>query len=69
LHERAGVSLASQESTMPLYEFLCRKCNKEFTLVMRLEKYEHHDVACPHCKSKEVEQAVTGVSVITSKKS
>ena len=54
---------------MPLYDFLCRKCDKEFTLVMRLEEYEHHDVACPHCKSKEVERAVTGVSVITSKKS
>jgi hypothetical protein len=35
---------------------------------MRMEEFERHDVACPHCKSKDVEQALTAVSVITSKK-
>ncbi len=54
---------------MPVYEFLCRKCDKEFTLVLRIEEYERHDFTCPHCRSTEVEQAVTTFSVITPKKS
>jgi putative FmdB family regulatory protein len=54
---------------MPIYEFLCRKCNKEFTLMLHFDEYDRHDVACPHCKSKQVEQAVTSVSVVTSRKS
>ncbi len=54
---------------MPVYEFLCSKCKKEFTLTLRLEEYERHEIACPHCRSKQVEQAVTGFSVVTSRKS
>lgn len=54
---------------MPVYEFLCRKCDKEFTVVLSVEEHERHDVTCPHCKGKEVEQAVTAFSVVTSKKS
>jgi putative FmdB family regulatory protein len=54
---------------MPVYEFLCRKCDREFTLVLHLEEYERGGVTCPHCKSKQVEQALSSVSVVTSKKS
>lgn len=54
---------------MPVYEFLCRNCDKEFTLALRVEDYERGGFTCPHCQSREVEQAVTSVSVITSKKS
>jgi len=54
---------------MPVYEFLCRKCDKEFTLMLRLAEYERGGFTCPRCKSKRVEQAVTSVSVVTSKKS
>jgi putative FmdB family regulatory protein len=54
---------------MPVYEFHCRKCDKEFTLVLSIGEHERHDFTCPHCQSKDVEQAVTTVSVVTSKKS
>jgi putative FmdB family regulatory protein len=54
---------------MPVYEFLCRKCDKEFTQVMSFAEYERHDVRCPKCKSKDVEQALSSVSVVTSRKS
>lgn len=54
---------------MPVYDFLCTKCGKEFTLVLSVQGYEQRNVACPHCKSKEVERTLTAVQVITSKKS
>jgi putative FmdB family regulatory protein len=54
---------------MPVYEFLCRKCDKEFTLVLTIDEHERHDVKCPRCRSKQVEQAVSSVSVVTSRKS
>lgn len=54
---------------MPVYDFRCKDCGKEFTVVLHVEEWERHDVTCPHCHSKEVEQAVTAFQVITPKKS
>ncbi len=54
---------------MPIYDFACLECGKEFSLVLTLKQHEQKDVACPHCKSKQVERLVTTCEVITSKKS
>ncbi len=54
---------------MPHYEFICRKCNKTFTLILSLADYEEGRVTCPKCKSKKVEQKFTAFSAVTSKKS
>ena len=58
---------------MPIYEFLCRSCGKEFTEVLSLAEYDaecdKHEVACPNCGSKLVEQLVAACSVFTSHKS
>jgi putative FmdB family regulatory protein len=54
---------------VPLYEFKCQKCGKEFTLAISLRQYEQKEFACPACQSKEVEQLITSAQVITSKKS
>lgn len=54
---------------MPIYEFLCHSCGKEFTEVLTLTEYENKQVVCPQCGSKEVEQAVAACSVVTSRKS
>ena len=54
---------------MPVYEFVCLKCRKEFTLTLPLREYEKGDFRCPHCKSRSVEQLVTTCEVVTSKKS
>ena len=37
---------------MPLYEFVCGKCDQDFELLVRSAKWEG-DAACPHCGSKE----------------
>lgn len=54
---------------MPVYDYLCTACGQEFTLTLHLAEYDKHDVACPHCQSRQVERAVTAVEVVTSKKS
>jgi putative FmdB family regulatory protein len=54
---------------MPAYEFECRKCGKEFTLVLSVSEYEKKGFTCPECRSQDVEQLVTSAQVITSKKS
>jgi putative FmdB family regulatory protein len=54
---------------MPIYEFDCLKCRREFKLVLSLREYEKKNVSCPRCKSKKVEQILTSCQVVTSKKS
>ena len=54
---------------VPVYEFHCRKCGADFTLVMSLKEYEKKDAACPKCRSKEVERTFSTLQVVTSRKS
>jgi putative FmdB family regulatory protein len=54
---------------MPVYEFVCLECSREFALALSLREYELKDLACPQCKSKMIERLVTTCEVITSRKS
>jgi putative FmdB family regulatory protein len=54
---------------MPLYEYRCQECKKEFSRVLTLKEYERGDVECPGCKSKKVEQKPATFFAVTSKKS
>lgn len=54
---------------MPVYDFLCNACGKEFTLTLHLAEYEKHGFTCPHCQSTAVERAVSSCEVVTSRKS
>ncbi len=54
---------------MPTYEYLCKKCNKSFSLVMTIAEHDKRRPACPHCKSRSVRGQISGTTVITSKKS
>jgi len=38
---------------MPLYEFVCGKCEKDFELLVRSVKWEG-EAACPRCGSKKL---------------
>jgi putative FmdB family regulatory protein len=38
---------------MPLYEFVCTKCEKDFESLVRSSNWEG-SVACPHCGSKKL---------------
>ena len=54
---------------MPQYEFLCKDCNKKFSLTLSLAEYEKGGFKCPHCESKKVEQRWAAFYAVTGKKS
>ncbi len=55
---------------MPTYEFRCKDCQKDFSVLMTITEYEKSPLpTCPHCNSKNVGRVFTSVTVQTSKKS
>jgi len=54
---------------MPIYDFMCEKCNKPFTLNISFSEYEKKGFKCPKCKSAKVRQQITSFQTKTSKKS
>ena len=54
---------------MPIYDFMCEKCKKPFTLTLTFSEYEKKKFRCPNCNSTKVRQQVTSFQAITSKKS
>lgn len=54
---------------MPVYEYICKKCNKEFTISMSLQEKESKKVKCPECKSVRTQQVFSTFVANTSKKS
>ena len=43
---------------MPLYEYVCRKCQKKFSAVLTLQEHAAKKVKCPKCKSQDVEHVI-----------
>lgn len=54
---------------MPVYEYACLDCGKEFTVVLSLRDHELTHATCPECQSKAVEQLASTCQVVTSRKS
>jgi len=54
---------------MPIYDYLCLKCNKVFTEIIRLAEIGKTKPVCPNCKSEEVKKQLTSFHAKTSKKS
>ena len=54
---------------MPVYEFVCRECAREFELVQTLREHEKNTVKCPECGSKKVDRVWSTVFVETPRKS
>ncbi|MBZ5497090.1 MAG: zinc ribbon domain-containing protein [Acidobacteriia bacterium] len=54
---------------MPIYDYICKKCDKKFTAILALSEYEKKKAKCPECGSKKVEQEIQPFFVVTSKKS
>jgi putative FmdB family regulatory protein len=54
---------------MPTYEFLCQKCQKEFTITMTIRERGETQPACPACGSTELEPRFSSVFAKTSRKS
>ncbi|MBC2714448.1 MAG: zinc ribbon domain-containing protein [Desulfobacteraceae bacterium] len=54
---------------MPTYEFNCEKCQKNFTLKMKIAEYEKKKFTCPECNSNKVKKKLTAFQTKTSRKS
>jgi len=55
---------------MPAYEYVCRDCNREFTVFLSIREYEEKpEIKCPKCESDNVQRMLTGFFAKTSKKS
>lgn len=54
---------------MPQYEYYCKDCKKTFTVIERINEHGTHEVTCPGCKGKNVEQRAAAFAAVTSRKS
>lgn len=54
---------------MPTYEYKCLNCSHKFEAVMSIPDHDKHKPQCPECKSKKVEQIVSGFYAKTDSKS
>jgi putative FmdB family regulatory protein len=54
---------------MPVYEFRCDKCRKEFEIIAAVKDYDPAKTKCPKCGSARVERVWSKIHVLTSKKS
>lgn len=54
---------------MPIYEYLCQKCDHTFSIVMTISELETKKIICPECKSKEIKRQISSFQTITAKKS
>lgn len=43
---------------MPLYEYRCLKCGKQFELLRRMQDADR-DLVCPECQAEEVERLLS----------
>jgi putative FmdB family regulatory protein len=54
---------------MPVYEFICRDCQKTFEVVRPISESSAGNLTCTHCGSAKVERTWSTVYAVTSKKS
>jgi putative FmdB family regulatory protein len=54
---------------MPLYEYRCNACQKEFAVTMSISERAKGHPACPHCGRREVQPLMGTFFAQTSKKS
>ena len=45
---------------MPIYEFKCKKCNKDFEKIIA---WDAEGVECPECRSQETEKQLSSFAV------
>jgi putative FmdB family regulatory protein len=55
---------------MPVYDFYCRRCKKEFSAEMHVAEHDSGVVECPECRRKDmVEKELSTFTPVTSHKS
>ena len=55
---------------MPMYEYVCQDCGKDFSIVQSIHEHETtQKVTCVRCGSGDVDRRWSAVAVETSRKS
>jgi putative FmdB family regulatory protein len=54
---------------MPIYEFRCERCRKQFSHSMPISQHGRKRPACPKCGSREVEPVLSAFFAKTVRKS
>jgi putative FmdB family regulatory protein len=54
---------------MPTYEYHCRACGAQFTVRAHISDYGQMAVACPECRSHDVERMMSDFYARTPRKS
>jgi putative FmdB family regulatory protein len=54
---------------MPVYEYFCEACQKQFESVLTMHQHDEDKVICPQCGSNKVKQLAATFTAVTSKKS
>ena len=54
---------------MPNYEFRCLNCRRRFEIFMSYSEYGSRQIACPHCKSENVQRKIGRIRVARSEES
>ena len=54
---------------MPVYEYLCRDCDKTFAITRSMSEAGATDVKCPSCGGNRIDRVYSTVYAKTSKKS
>ena len=54
---------------MPVYDYVCRDCHKNFEQVLTLHAHDQEEIRCPECGSSNIEQEAAAFYAVTSKKS
>jgi len=44
--------------TMPLYEYICRKCHNKFDQVLTIKEHGTKEVRCAKCQSTDLEKVI-----------
>ena len=53
---------------MPVYDYLCKQCKKEFEKVLTLKQHDE-PITCPNCGGADVEHPVVPFYAVTPSKS
>ncbi len=48
---------------MPVYEYLCSKCSKKFTISLSYQEYDNAKPACSFCGSDQVQRKIGRIRV------
>jgi putative FmdB family regulatory protein len=54
---------------MPTYEYQCKDCRKEFSIMQSMTEHARGGTRCPQCGSEQLVQKISVFTVQTSKKS